>query len=93
MIPSAISIIGTLVHKDLSDVNIISTLFRLSKEQSLLKSLKASYQIRNTQQLISLISFKKNNIIGKKIKKIGKTILNKTTKEIDKFIYNENKKT
>ena len=59
----------------------------------LLKSLKASYQIRNTQQLISLISFKKNNIIGKKIKKIGKTILNKTTKEIDKFIYNENKKT
>ena len=43
--------------------------------------------------IILFISFKKNNIIGKKIKKIGETILQKTTKEIDKFIYNENKKT
>jgi len=51
-----------------------------------LKTLKASKEIKNINQLTSKITFKKNKIISNKIKKIGNVIQKKTIKEIDKFI-------
>jgi 3-deoxy-D-manno-octulosonic-acid transferase len=59
----------------------------------LLKSLKGSKKITSSKQLASLITFKKNKIIGVKIKKIGGIILKKTIKELDSLINNEFKKT
>ena len=55
----------------------------------LLKSLGASKKIKSVNQLILNISFKRNRIIGNKLKKTGKIILKKTTNEIDRFISNE----
>ena len=51
-----------------------------------LKSLKASKEVKNINQLTSKISFKKNKIIENKIKKIGTIISKKTLNEINKFI-------
>ena len=51
-----------------------------------LKTLKASKEIKNINQLTSKITLKKNKIISNKIKKIGNLIQKKTIKEIDKFI-------
>jgi len=51
-----------------------------------LKTLKASKEIKNINQLTSEITLKKNKIISNKIKKIGNLIQKKTVKEIDKFI-------
>jgi 3-deoxy-D-manno-octulosonic-acid transferase len=59
----------------------------------LLKSLNASKKINTPRELASLISFKKNKKIGKKIKKIGRIILKKTIKQLDTLINNEFKKT
>ncbi len=59
----------------------------------LLKSLNASKKITTPGELASLISFKKNRKIGKKIKKIGEIILKKTIKELDTLINDEFKKT
>ncbi len=59
----------------------------------LLKSLKASRKINNSKKLATNITFRKNMLIGKKIKNIGKKILNKTIKELDNLIKNEFKKT
>ena len=47
---------------------------------------KASKEVKNINQLASKISFKKNKIIGNKIKKIGVIISKKTLNEINKFI-------
>lgn len=51
-----------------------------------LKSLKASTEIKNVNQLTSKISLKKNKRIGNKIKKIGGIISNKTLNEINNFL-------
>ncbi len=51
-----------------------------------LKTLNASKEIKNINQLTSKISFKKNKISSNKIKKIGNIILKKTIKEINNFI-------
>ena len=59
----------------------------------LLKSLKASRKINNSNKLASNITFRKNILIGNKIKKIGKKILNKNIKELDNLIKNEFEKT
>ena len=59
----------------------------------LLKSLNVSKKIYTPRDLSKSIIFKKNEIIGKKIKNIGKKILKKTIKELDKFIIDEYKKT
>ena len=59
----------------------------------LLKSLKISKKIQTPKELASLITFKKNKIIGNKIKYIGQNILKKTIKELDCIIVDEFKKT
>jgi len=59
----------------------------------LLNSLKVSKKIQTPRELASSITFKKNKIIGNKIKNIGQNILKKTIKELDYFIINEFKKT
>ena len=59
----------------------------------LLKSLRVSKKIKNPKELASSITFRKNKIIGNKIKIIGQNILKKTIKELDYFIINEFKKT
>ena len=59
----------------------------------LLKSLKISKKIQSPKQLASSITFRKNKIIGNKIKIIGQKILKKTIKELDYLIINEFKKT
>ncbi len=59
----------------------------------LLKSLKASRKINNSNKLASNITFRKNMLIGRKIKKIGKKILNQTIRELDNLIKNEFEKT
>ena len=58
-----------------------------------LEKLKISKKISTPAELSSLINFKKNKIIGAKIKKIGVKILKETVNEIDKVINNEYKKT
>ena len=55
----------------------------------LLKSLGASKKIKSINQLVLNISFKKNRIIGNKLKKTGKIILKKTINEINRFIVDE----
>jgi len=59
----------------------------------LLKSLNISKKIQSPKKLASSITFRKNNIIGNKIKNIGQKILKKTIKELDYFIIDEFKKT
>ena len=59
----------------------------------LLKIFKISKKIISPKQLASSIVFKKNKIIGFKIKKIGEKILKNTLKELDYLIKNEFKKT
>ena len=59
----------------------------------LLKSLNISKKIQSPKELASSITFRKNNIIGNKIKNIGQKILKKTIKELDYFIIDEFKKT
>ncbi len=58
-----------------------------------LKSLNISKKINTPLQLASSIVFKKNKNSGKKIKQIGKKILQKTINELDNLINNEYKKT
>ncbi len=58
-----------------------------------LKLLNISKKINTPLQLASAIVFKKNKNSGKKIKKIGQKILNKTINELDNLINNEFKKT
>ena len=58
-----------------------------------LKLFKVSEKITTPKELESSITFKKNKIIGKKIKDIGQKILKKTIKELDYFLINEFKKT
>ena len=58
-----------------------------------LKLLNISKKINTPLQLASSIIFKKNKNSGKKIKKIGQKILNKTINELDNLINNEYKKT
>ena len=58
-----------------------------------LSSLKASKKITTPNELASLIIFKRNKNLGKKIKKIGRKILKETINELDKLINNEFKKT
>ena len=55
----------------------------------LLKSLGVSKKIKSVNQLVLNISFKKNRIIGNKLKKTGKIILKKTINEINRFITDE----
>ena len=59
----------------------------------LLKSLNISKTIKTHNQLSSSIVFKKNKILGEKIKNIGEKVLKNTIKEIDKYIINDFKKT
>ena len=59
----------------------------------LLKKLKISKKINTSKQLASSISFKKNKLLGIKIKNIGEKILKKTIKELNNQINNEFKKT
>ncbi len=59
----------------------------------LLKAFKISKKISTPKQLASAITFKKNKLIGVKIKNIGEKILKKTIKELDYFISDEFKKT
>ena len=59
----------------------------------LLRSLNISKTIKTHNQLSSSIVFKKNKILGEKIKNIGEKILKNTIKEIDKYIINDFKKT
>ena len=58
-----------------------------------LKLLNISKKINTPLQLASSVVFKKNKNSGKKIKKIGQKILNKTINELDNLINNEYKKT
>ena len=60
---------------------------------ALLKDLDISKKISTPKQLASYVVFKKNKILGHKIKKTGTKILNKTIRELDIFIKNEYKKT
>tara|TARA_B100000161_G_scaffold265204_1_gene240468 strand:- start:1981 stop:3231 length:1251 start_codon:yes stop_codon:yes gene_type:complete len=60
---------------------------------ALLKDLDISKKISTPKQLASYVVFKKNKILGHKIKKTGRKILNKTIRELDIFIKNEYKKT
>ena len=59
----------------------------------LLKKFKISKKINSSRELAQSIVFKKNKIIGVKIKNIGEKILKKTIKELDYFINNDYKKT
>tara|TARA_B100000900_G_C20596028_1_gene723448 strand:+ start:1345 stop:2595 length:1251 start_codon:yes stop_codon:yes gene_type:complete len=58
----------------------------------LLKSYKISKKIHTHENLASSIIFRKNKLLGKKIKKIGDKILKKTINELDQIINNEIKK-
>ncbi len=51
-----------------------------------LKSVKASIEIRNLDQLVKKLTFKKDKFVENKIKKIGSTIFKKTINEIDQYI-------
>ena len=66
---------------------------RTQSRSLLLKLLNISKKINTPLQLASSIVFKKNKHSGKKIKKIGQKILNKTINELDNLINNEYKKT
>ena len=55
----------------------------------LLKSLNISKKIQTPRELASSISFRRNKIMGNKIKNIGQNILKKTIKELDYFIIDE----
>ena len=55
----------------------------------LLKSLNISKKIQTPKELASSISFRRNKIMGNKIKNIGQNILKKTIKELDYFIIDE----
>ena len=55
----------------------------------LLKNLNISKEIRSSQKLASLISFKKKTRSSIKLKKIGRLIQKKTLKELQPFINNE----
>ena len=59
----------------------------------LLKNCRISKKIFTSKQLASSIIFKKNKIIGNRIKNIGENILKKTIKELDNIIFDEFKKT
>ena len=59
----------------------------------LLKTLKISKKIHTSKDLASSVTFRKNTIIGNKIRNIGQNILKKTIKELDYFIIDESKKT
>ena len=59
----------------------------------LLKSFNISKKIQTPKKLASSITFRKNKIIGNKIKDMGQNILKKTVKELDYFIIDEFKKT
>ncbi len=59
----------------------------------LLRSFNISKMIKSHNQLSSSIVFKKNKILGNKIKNIGEKILKNIIKEIDKYIINDFKKT
>ncbi len=59
----------------------------------LLRKIKVSKKVKTVKKLSSSIIFKKNILIGKKIKNIGEIILKKTIKELDTLINNEFKKT
>ncbi len=59
----------------------------------LLRSLNISKMIKSHNQLSSSIIFKKNKILGNKIKNIGEKISKNIIKEIDKYIINDFKKT
>ena len=59
----------------------------------LLKNYRISKKIFTSKQLASSIIFKKNKIIGNRIKNIGENILKKTIKELDNIIFDEFKKT
>tara|TARA_Y200000002_G_scaffold205826_1_gene169797 strand:- start:1968 stop:3218 length:1251 start_codon:yes stop_codon:yes gene_type:complete len=59
----------------------------------LLKTFKVSKKVKTPKELAKLIIFKKNKMIGVKIKKIGRIILKKTIKELDSLTNNELKKT
>ncbi len=59
----------------------------------LLKSFNVSKKIQTSKKLASSITFRKNKIIGNKIRNIGQKILKKTIKELDYFIIDEFKKT
>ncbi len=55
----------------------------------LLKSLKISKEVKNVNQLINSITFKKNSKKGFKIEKFGQIILKKTIKNLNILIKNE----
>ncbi len=55
----------------------------------LLKNLNISKEIRSSQKLASLISFKKKTRGSIKLRKIGRLIQKKTLKELQPFINNE----
>ena len=59
----------------------------------LLKSFKVSKKVNSPKGLAQSVVFRKNKIIGIKIKNIGKKILKKTIKELNYLINNEFKKT
>ncbi len=59
----------------------------------LLKTLNISKKVNTSKQLASSITFKKNKLLGTKIKNIGEKILKKTIKELNNQINNEFKKT
>lgn len=58
----------------------------------LLKSFKASKEIKTPNELSSSITFNRNKNIGIKLKKMGVKILKKTIKDLDNVINNEFKK-
>ena len=58
-----------------------------------LKSVNISKKIITPNNLATEIVFKKNKRIGRKLKIIGDKILKKTIKELDKYIFDEVKKT
>lgn len=59
----------------------------------LLKSMNISKKINSPKELVSSVKFKKNQNSGAKIRNIGDKILKKTIKELDKYIFDEVKKT
>ena len=59
----------------------------------LLNFFNVSKKVYTPKELASSIVFKKNKIVGKRIKNIGENILKKTIKELDRIISNEIKKT
>ena len=59
----------------------------------LLKSMNISKKINSPKELAYSVKFKKNQNNGTKIRNIGDKILKKTIKELDKYIFDEVKKT